>query len=149
MTQRLLALALATAGFAPAAAVAAEPPTLIPRKVLFGNPVQAAAQVSPDGRYLTYLAPDSKDVLQVFVRPLAGGEAKQVTQDPKRGIRIYAWTYHPDTLLYLQDKDGDENFHVFAANVATASVRELTPFPGVRAQGIMTDRDVPGELLVG
>src|SRR5262245_24248730 len=119
MTQRLLTLAL-TAGLAPAAAD--EPPQLIPRKVLFGNPVQAAAPVSPDGKSLTYLAPDAKDVLQVFVRPAAGGEAKQVTQDPKRGIRVYAWTYHPDTLLYLQDKDGDENFHVFAANVATGSV---------------------------
>ena len=30
---------------------------LIPRKVLFGNPDKAAARISPNGKWLSYLAP--------------------------------------------------------------------------------------------
>lgn len=35
----------------------AELPPLIPRQVLFGNPVKASPLVSPDGKQLAYLAP--------------------------------------------------------------------------------------------
>ena len=84
------------------------------RKVLFGNPVKFSPQISPDGKRLSYVAPDKNDVLQVWVQTLGQDDARQVTADKKRGIRIHAWTYAPDTLLYLQDNDGDENFHVYS-----------------------------------
>src|SRR5262249_30668402 len=79
----------------------ADLPPLIPRKVLFGNPVKAAPRISPDGKRLAYLAPDKNDVLQVWVQTVGKDDAVQVTKDEKRGIRIHLWTYHPDTLLYL------------------------------------------------
>ena len=33
------------------------PPPLIPRQVLFGNPDKASAQLSPDGKHISYLGP--------------------------------------------------------------------------------------------
>src|SRR3984957_10016522 len=129
--------------------VRAEPPSLIPRKVLFGNPVKASPRISPDGKRLAYLAPDKNDVLQVWVQTLGKDAAKQVTADKKRGIRSYFWAYAPDTLLYMQDKDGDENFHLYRVNLKTSDVTDLTPYEGVRAQMIGADRDHPNELLVG
>src|SRR5947199_9308753 len=87
----------------------ADLPPLIPRKVLFGNPVKASPRLSPDGKRLAYLAPDSKNVLQVWVQTIGKEDGKQVTRDKKRGIRTYHWTYAPDTLIYLQDNDGDAN----------------------------------------
>ena len=69
-------------------------------------------QVSPDGQWIAYLAPDEKDVLQVWLRPTAAASEQKLTADPKRGIRSFFWTYLPDQLVYLQDKDGDENFHL-------------------------------------
>ncbi len=127
----------------------ADLPPLIPKSVLFGNPVKTSPQISPDGTRLAFLAPDKHDVLQVWVQTVGKDDAKPVTADPKRGIRQYLWTYLPDTLIYLQDADGDENFHVHGVNVATAKVRDLTPFPGVRAQLLADHRDHPNELLVG
>lgn len=127
----------------------AEAPPLIPRQVLFGNPVKASPQVSPDGTRLAYLAPDKKDVLQVWVQTIGKDDARQVTADKKRGIRIHQWAYTPDTLLYLQDNDGDENWHIYSVNVADGVVRDLTPFQGVRAEMIDLDRNFPNELLVG
>src|SRR5262245_27080595 len=107
----LLGTALAVLmGLAPARG---EPPPLIPRGVLFGNPTKAAPRISPDGKRLAYLAPDKNNVMQVWVQTVGEDDAKPVTNDKKRGIRIHQWTYQPDTLLYLQDNDGDENFHIY------------------------------------
>jgi dipeptidyl aminopeptidase/acylaminoacyl peptidase len=127
--------------------VRAELPPLIPRKVLFGNPVKASPQLSPDGRQLAYIAPDDRDVLQVWVQTVGKDDARKVTADKKRGIRTYTWTYAPDTLLYEQDNDGDENFHIYAVNLKNDSVRDLTPFAGVRASPVKVDRHFPDELL--
>jgi dipeptidyl aminopeptidase/acylaminoacyl peptidase len=128
--------------------VRAEQPPLIPRKVLFGNPVKSSPQIAPDGKRLAYLAPDDKDVLQVWVQTVGKDDAHKVTNDPKRGIRIHLWTHAPHTLLYMQDKEGNENFHVYAVNVASNEVRDLTPFEGVRASPVGVDRQFPDQLLV-
>jgi dipeptidyl aminopeptidase/acylaminoacyl peptidase len=134
---------------APALPARAELPPLIPRQVLFGNPVKTAARISPDGKRLSYIAPDKKNVLQVWVQTIGKDDARAVTKDAKRGIRIHMWTYAPDTLLYMQDQGGDENFHVYAVNVKDGSVRDLTPYKGVRARIVGLHRDYPNELLVG
>lgn len=98
---------------------------------------------------MAYLAPDDQDVLQVWVRTIGETDDKQVTQDKKRGIRAYFWTYKPDQLIYLQDADGDENFHLYAVNLANDVVRDLTPFQGVKAQPIDIDPETPDQVLVG
>lgn len=123
-------------------------PTLIPRKVLFDNPVKAGPSLSPDGKKLGYIAPDKNNVLQVFVQTLGKDDAKQVTSDKKRGIRAFSWLYRPDTLVYGQDKDGDENYHVYLVDLKTDKVTDLTPYDGVRAgiQGV--NRDFPDEILI-
>jgi dipeptidyl aminopeptidase/acylaminoacyl peptidase len=126
----------------------AELPPLIPRKVIFGNPVKTSPQISPDGKRLAFLAPDDKNVLQVWVQTLGQDDARKVTADKKRGIRVFGWTYAPDTLVYSQDNDGDENFHVHAVNLKNNEVRDLTPYPGVRARPLETDRHFPNEMLI-
>ncbi|NCO69437.1 MAG: S9 family peptidase, partial [Acidobacteria bacterium] len=138
----LTVLAIATSSFA-------TPPPLIPREVLFGNPVKASPQISPDGTHLAYLAPSDKGVLNVWVRTIGKEDDIQVSGDTYRGIRNFFWTEDSGRLLYRQDQGGDENFHVFLVDLASKVVRDLTPFQGIRAQGVMTDRTHPNELLVG
>ncbi|TVQ45189.1 MAG: S9 family peptidase [Gloeocapsa sp. DLM2.Bin57] len=124
-------------------------PVLIKREILFGNPQRTSPRLSRDGKYLTYIAPDSDNVLQVWLQILGQETAEQLTQDKKRGIRFYFWTYQPEQLIYLQDADGDENFHLYAVNVISKQVRDLTPFQGVKAQIIDLDPEFPDEILVG
>ena len=132
------------------ASSAAEPPTeLVPRAVLFGNPVKEAPALSPDGRRLAYLAPDEKGVLQVWVSTLAGDSTFAVTNDPHRGVGFYLWAKDDRHILYTQDSDGDENYHVYSADLQSKIVRDLTPFQGVRAQNLLTSTAKPNELLVG
>jgi dipeptidyl aminopeptidase/acylaminoacyl peptidase len=72
-----------------------------------------------------------------------------VTADDYRGIRIHFWSQAGDRVFYMQDVGGDENWHVYAVDLKTSVVRDLTPFKGIRAQQIMLDRKHPNEMLVG
>ena len=126
-------------------------PPLIPRKILFDNPTRTSPQISRDGKYLAYIAPDDKNVLQVWLQTLdpEQEEPRRLTNDKKRGIRSYFWTYNPEQLIYLQDTDGDEDFHLYSVNIKTNLVRDLTPFEGVKAQVIDLDHHFPDTILVG
>ncbi|HYQ84647.1 MAG TPA: prolyl oligopeptidase family serine peptidase, partial [Rubrobacter sp.] len=124
---------------------------LIPREVLFGNPEKMAPHLSPDGERLAYLAP--KDgVLNVWVGPVgspAGGEDfEPVTDDTKRGIRVYFWAEDDTHIVYLQDEGGDENWRVHAVDASTKQDRDLTPFDEVQAQIVDSNRHFPDTLLV-
>ncbi len=127
----------------------AELPPLISRSILFGNPERTSPRLSPDGKLLAYLAPDDKNVLQVWVRTVGQKDDRKLTDDKKRGIRNYFWTYDGEQLVYEQDKDGDENFHLHAVNVSSKQTRDITPFDGVRAQVVALDPDFPDQVLIG
>lgn len=131
--------------------LAATEPALIPRDVLLGNPERLRPQLAPDGTKLAWLQPDEKNVMQVWVRSLggdAGDDTAMVSADKKRGIRNFQWAEDSRTVLYLQDSDGDENFHVFAVDLATKNTRDLTPFQNVRAGIIDTHPKAPDTVLV-
>ena len=121
---------------------------LIPRKTLFGNPERTAVTISHDGTRIAYLAP-LDGVLNVWVAPLEALErASPVTRAQGRGIRRYFWAYQPRFILYLQDRDGDENWHLFAADVETGTARDLTPYDGVQANLQETSDKFPEEVLI-
>lgn len=141
-----VAAALITFGVAALPAWAELPP-LIPRETLFGNPEKDQAQLSPNGRMLAYLAPE-KGVLNVWVRTIGQTDDHVVTADKKRGVHFYGWQQDSEHILYIQDVDGDENWHVYQTNLKTKNTRDLTPFQGVAAQGFSTDPNFPDQILV-
>lgn len=122
---------------------------LIPRESLFGNPERMNVQISPDGRYLSWVAP-LNGTLNVWVAPAdALDKAKAITQDTARGIRSYFWSYQADTLLYLRDTGGDEDFHLYAVDLNSGQSRDLTPYPKTTAQVVGVSDRSPGTILVG
>ncbi|BDI18671.1 peptidase S9 [Nostoc cf. commune SO-36] len=121
---------------------------LIPREILFGNPEKTSPQLSPDGKYLAYIAPDEKNVLQVWLRTVGQEDDQILTADKKRGIRIFFWTYNANQLIYMQDSDGDENFHLHLVNIHSKIVRDLTPFQGVKTGLVELEPKFPDEVLV-
>ena len=153
----LLALAALVAAGAGARPAAASPPPLIDRNLFFGDPELSGAQLSPDGRWLSFVKPYA-GARNLWVKgvdePFAA--ARPVTAD-KRPVPSYFWSRDGHYLLYVQDRNGDENFHVWAVDPAGApegeakvpAARDLTPVPGVRAQILSVPRDAPGQLLVG
>ncbi len=120
---------------------------LVPRALLFGNPDRAQPRVSPDGRWISWLAPD-EGVLNVFVAPWeTPGAAQVVTADRGRGIRAHHWAESSAFVLFEQDVGGDENFVLFAVAPTGGPVRQLTP-SGARAQVIGASPARPDEIVV-
>jgi dipeptidyl aminopeptidase/acylaminoacyl peptidase len=121
---------------------------LIPRSALFGNPVRAQARLSPDGHFLTFLAP--KDgILNVWLAPLGKpGEAKPITNDHKRGIRQHYWAEDSRHVLFLQDEAGDENWRVYSVDVTTGHQIDLTPMEKVHAKIIGLSHQRPEVALI-
>jgi dipeptidyl aminopeptidase/acylaminoacyl peptidase len=121
---------------------------LIPRAALFGNPVRAQARLSPDGRYMSFLAP--KDgVLNVWLAPFGKLEAaKPVTDDRKRGIRQHYWADDARHVLFLQDEGGDENWRVYSVDVTSGKQIDLTPLDKVRADLVGLSHERPDVALI-
>ena len=143
------ALAPQAAQAAPSAADRIAGTELIARDALFGNPERANVQISPDGKYLSWVAAVD-GVLNVWIAPADNpSQARAVTQDTARGIRSYFWSYQPDTLLYLRDSGGDEDFHLYAVDLKTGQAKDLTPFPKTTAQVAGVSPKHPGTILVG
>jgi dipeptidyl aminopeptidase/acylaminoacyl peptidase len=145
----MLVTSLAFAQAQPTAAEAVAGTAVIPRSALFGNPEKTQARLSPDGKYVSYIAPVN-GVLNVFVGPRSDPTAaKVVTNDTKRGIRQHFWSFDNKHVLYLQDEGGDENWHVYAVDVATAKVTDLTPYKAVQAQVVGLSWKKPGFVAIG
>lgn len=121
---------------------------LIARSILYGNPDRASPKLSPDGAQLAFLAEDS-GVMNVWVAPADQPDAARVvTQDRKRGIRSFSWAYTSDHILYPQDKDGDENWHIYATDVKTGRTKDLTPLDGIQARIQEVSHKFPGQILL-
>ncbi len=123
--------------------------TLIPREVIFGNPEKANVKLSHDGAYLSFVAPVD-GVLNVWVGPREDWkQAKPITHDKKRGVFKYFWPHDPEHVLYLQDKDGDEDWHLYRVNVRTKAVKDLTPFDKIQTRVVQISKRFPDEILIG
>ena len=130
--QLLLAGAIAAGSILTDASVAnAAPVRSIPIRDFFKNPQEAGHQISPDGRYLSWLAPYERR-LNVYVRPVGGGETVRVTSETARDMSGYFWK--GERILFVKDFGGDENFHVVSVNLKGEDLKDLTPGEKVRAQ---------------
>ncbi len=122
---------------------------LIPRENLFGNPTKASGQISPDGQWLSWLAP--KDgVLNVWMAPISNRDnARAMTSATDRPIRQYFWAPDSRSLLYIQDKAGDENFLLYGIDISTGEERTLTPFEKTRVQIVGGSEQIRDRILIG
>lgn len=143
-----LTASILLAGTLCAVANADQSAPLIPRQVLFGNPDKASVTLSPDGAQLAFLAPVD-GVLNVWVGPVGDvAAAKPVTHDKHRGVRIYFWAYTSRHILYVQDKDGDENWRIYSLDLRSNTTKDLTPLKGVQARIQGVSPKFPNELLI-
>jgi dipeptidyl aminopeptidase/acylaminoacyl peptidase len=122
---------------------------LIERDKFFGNPTRAAGRISPDGAWLSWLAP-LDGVLNVWVAPIGDMAAGRALTDEKvRPIRNYFWAPDSRQILYVNDQGGDENFKLYGVAATGAACRTLTPFEKTQTQVLRVSSNVPDRILVG
>lgn len=147
--RRLLLAATAAATIMTGAAMAQTTTPLIPREVLFGNPVKTAGRISPDGKWLSWIAPRD-GVLNIWVAPTSNpADARPLTAEKNRPIRAYFWAPDSSQLLFINDKGGDENFLLYGVDVQTGGEKLLTPFEKTRVQLVGISPLVTDRILVG
>jgi dipeptidyl aminopeptidase/acylaminoacyl peptidase len=138
---------LTVAGAAPVLAQTEVP--LIPRAKIFGNPTQTAGRLSPDGKWLSWIAPRD-GVLNIYVAPAGNPKAaKALTAEKVRPIRQYFWSPDSKQILFINDKGGDENFLLYGVDVVSGAQRTLTPFEKTRVQIVGNSPLVRDRILVG
>jgi len=120
---------------------------LIPLKNFFKNSDKTNYQISPDGKYLSYLAPVNSR-MNVFVQAVGGKEAKQITFETSRDIAGYYWA-NENRILFLKDAGGDENYKLFGVNLDGSNPKGLTDFEGVMTQLIDELPEQPDFVIVG
>jgi dipeptidyl aminopeptidase/acylaminoacyl peptidase len=132
-------------------------PPLIDRDVFFGDPEISGAQISPDGKWVSFRK-SHNGVMNIWVKKLSQSfdAAKPVTADTERPVRGYFWTQDSRYILYVQDKGGDENHHVYAVDPkgktgkdGVPEARDLTPIEGAKAQIYAVPEATPNQILVG
>lgn len=132
----------------PATAAAAAAP-LIERSKLFGNPSRSGASLSPNGQWLSWLAPRD-GVMNIWVAPVSNlGAAKPLTASKDRPIRQSFWAPDSSMVMYVQDKGGDENFLLYGIDIVSGLERTLTPFEKTRVQVINVSPLIKDRILVG
>ena len=128
------------------------PPSTVPlieRTKIFGNPSKAAGKISPDGKWLTWIAPRD-GVLNVWVAPVANpDQAKPLTAEKLRPIRTTFWAPDSKSILFINDKGGDENFLLYGVNVASGELKNYTPFEKTRVQIVGISSKIKDRILVG
>jgi dipeptidyl aminopeptidase/acylaminoacyl peptidase len=133
-------------------------PPIIDRELIFGNPEIAAAQISPDGRYIAFLKP-WKDTRDIYVKAVDEpfSAARLLTTETKRPIPGYLWTRDSKYIIYAKDHDGDENFNVYAVDPAAQlaagadapASRDLTGLKGVRVELVEVPKTDPDIVYIG
>jgi dipeptidyl aminopeptidase/acylaminoacyl peptidase len=158
-----LTVAVLLGPVAPAAGAAAESdylkslPPLIDRELFFGDPEISGSQLSPDGEYISFIKAYN-DVRNVYVKKRKDSfdKAKPVTADD-RPVLGYFWSRDSKYILYVQDKLGNENWHVYAVDpsadpdpdTGVPPARDLTPVEGITARIYAVPKNTPGEFIVG
>ncbi|MCD6658758.1 MAG: S9 family peptidase [Lentimicrobium sp.] len=135
-----------------------ELPPLLDRELFFDNPEISGGQLSPDGKYLSFIKPYN-GVMNIWVKKFdeAFDAARPLTADVQRPVRSYFWSRDGKYILYAQDKGGDENFNIYsvdpsALNAAGAGVpenRDLTNLKGVRVQIYSVPKTDPDVIYIG
>lgn len=133
---------------AAAEAAAAAPVKLIDRELLFGNPLRAQARLSPDGRWLSWLAPRD-GVLNIWVAPVSDlAAARALTAEKVRPIRQHFWAASSELVLYVNDQGGDENYRLFGVEIGSGASRTYTPFEKTQVQIVAISTQRKNEILI-
>lgn len=121
----------------------------IPLEDFFRNSERTGYQLSPDGSYISYMAP-YKDRLNVFVRRVDESDehAIRITNETERSVAGYMWADN-QRLLYMKDTAGDENYQLYGVHRDGSDDRAYTAFDGVRTSLIDDLEEQPGVVMIG
>ena len=116
-------------------------------KDYFAKPKASSFSFSPNGNYMSYREKDENLKNHVYVKNLATGDAKRVVEEKEELIRGFGWA-NDNRLVYVMDKGGNEDYHLFAVNIDGSNQKELTPFDGVQVNILEILKEDKDHLII-
>ncbi|MFA8435517.1 MAG: prolyl oligopeptidase family serine peptidase [Marinifilaceae bacterium] len=113
----------------------------------FAKPETSGFKFSPDGHYFSYQEKDANGKRHVYVKDTESGKVTKVIEEGEELIRGYGWANNT-RLIYLKDKGGNENYHLFAADLDGKNQKELTPFDNVRVMILNILKEQPDYMII-
>lgn len=122
---------------------------LVRRAALFDDPTRIRGRLSPDGAYVSWLAPMG-GALNVWTAPAdAPDEARPVTESPPPGLVQYEWARNSTHILYVELTPDGDGGRVWAVDVATGARRDLTPGDAdTHARVVDMSWDYPSDVVI-
>jgi len=108
----------------------------------FARPKASQFKISPDGQYLSYKEKDNDSKNHVYVKDLKTGKITKALEEKNDLIKSYGWL-DKKRLFYTQDRGGNENIHLYAADVDGKNLKDLTPFEGITLNSVRIIKDTP------
>ena len=96
----------------------------------FRTPQTFAFQLSPNGDHIAYMKRRDSGERDLYLMDTETKKESLLKKQEQDLIRGFSWA-NDERILYLQDKGGDENYHVYGVDINGANDKELTPFEGV------------------
>ena len=113
----------------------------------FKKPNQSSFKFSPKGLYLSFQEKDEKNKNHVYVKNTKTNEVTRVIEEGKNLIRGYGWA-NDNRLIYVKDKGGDENYHLFAVDIDGNNQKELTPYDNVKVDILNNLKDQKDYMII-
>lgn len=110
------------------------------------SPGNFGYQLSPDGNYITFSSA-WENRSNVFVKKM-GDDSEPVRVSSSKDRDIAGSFWKDDTLLYVKDKGGDENFHIYSTTFNGTEEKDLTPYPNVTVGLLSSLQGVKDEILI-
>ncbi|MBS3941281.1 MAG: S9 family peptidase [Actinobacteria bacterium] len=86
---------------------------------------QPTVAASPDGTQVAYSS-NLAGQYHLWIVPAAGGQPRALTDDPDLAVRAMAWHPDGDRLVFMADRDGDEQYQLFEVDAKGGEPRPLT-----------------------
>lgn len=113
----------------------------------FTTPEAYSFQLSPDGKYIAYMKRRKTGERDLYLKETATQKESLLKEQDEDLIRGFYWA-NIERILYLQDKGGDENYHVYGINIDAENSKELTPYDGVRVNIIEALKEDEEHVIV-
>lgn len=142
-----LALLLSLASRLPAA------PAPLPLETFFADTEMTSVQISPDGRYLTFLAPKNERA-NLAIMDRQTKKLRWITDMKEESVVAYVWA-KKDRILFAQQFGGREQYGMFACDPDAGNLIVINQLQRVEAtadgmgQGDLpsSERDLPKTLI--
>lgn len=118
---------------------------IIPRGIFFDDKEIHSVSLCPNGKNLQFFKKDQFGKALFCISDLNGKIQKSI----KLINECHGFTdYSSKRVLFLND-NGDENTHIFRVNLKNDEIKNLTPFPGVKAMIIRFSRKHVDQAVIG